>query len=76
MSQSAQFLSAENCPESVPFWHTWPLWVLDAAVQAELSRSAVSDLKVMPRTAEAGLFDGSVVKLRRKDAFPGRGANE
>lgn len=70
MSTAAQFLSAENAPENVPFWHTWPLWVLDAAVQAGVSRSAVSDLKVMPKTAEAALFDGSVVKLRRRDAFP------
>lgn len=73
MSTKAVTLTRDETPEGSEFFQTWPLWVLDAAVRLELPRKAVDSVRVMPKTAEATLFDGSVIKLRRRDAFPGRG---
>jgi hypothetical protein len=81
---------AQHAVESdAPFFHTFPLWVVDALAQKGKKAADVRVIKVMPKTAEVSFVDTSdpsrqisasdanavqVLKLRRKDAFPGRSA--
>lgn len=66
---------ADHDNADAPFFHTFPLWVLDALEQRNLKAAHVTEIKTMAKTADVTLAlpDGNVlIKVRRSDAFPGR----
>lgn len=63
--------------DDVPFFHTFPLWVLDVIHAQGFKAADVTEIKVMPKTADVTLpsvAGPAVLKVRRADAFPGRNA--
>jgi hypothetical protein len=56
-----------------PFFHTLPLWVLDAATLADVNNAAITDANVTAKQAVLTV-DGQdkPVKVFRRHAFPGR----
>ncbi len=67
-------------PKVPPFFHTFPLWVIDALAQKGVKAKDVTSIKVMPKTAEVEFpsaeseTGAATLKIRKADAFPGRAA--
>jgi len=65
-------------PNVPPFFHTFPVWVIDALHAKGFRASDAVSIKVMPKTAEvefpSAVSDtgAATLKIRRTDAFPDR----
>lgn len=68
---------AADAPET-PFFHTVPLWVLDAAEQKGVKGVQMFACTTTAKTASVMYADADhnthTVKLFRRNAFPGRAA--
>jgi hypothetical protein len=83
MSNVRTFAEHADSGVDAPFFHTFPVWVIEALAQKGLKAAHVRVIKVMPKTAEVSFFDPQadlsvpdpatvlVAKLRRKDVFQG-----
>jgi hypothetical protein len=71
-------LAAAPAPSDVPFFHTVPLWVLDAAAQKGVKGADMFACTTTAKTASVMYRDANhdthTVKVFRRNAFPGRGA--
>lgn len=65
-------LVAVPSPSEAPFFHTLPLWVVDAAHGADVKGYQISDAKVTAKQAVLTLVNDTTVKVFRRHAFPGR----
>lgn len=65
---------------NTPFFHTLPLWVLDAGSQKGVKGREIVGATVTAKTASLRVVhaDGTdeLVKVFRRNAFPGRSASE
>lgn len=70
MSASVRTLADHT--DDVPFFHTFPLWVIEALHVKGIKAATATEIKVMPKTADVTVTtpEGNhVVKVRRSDVF-------
>lgn len=79
---SAAIRTLADHTNDAPFFHTFPVWVIQALHNKGIPAQRVTKIKVMPKTAEVEFTTAhevvavpnpdAVLKVRRADAFPGR----
>lgn len=80
MSASVRTITDHRTESNAPFFHTFPVWVVDALHAKGLRAADAVSIKVMPKTAEvefpsaASDTGAATLKVRRADAFSGRSA--
>lgn len=79
MSATVRTITDHRAESEAPFFHTFPLWVIDALAQKGFRAGEATSIKVMAKTAEvefpSAVSDtgAATLKIRKADAFPGRG---